>query len=102
MKKLRYLILIWIVCSILSACAPRVQEETQSASVNPEFEGKAIAYGITIPTNAPHPDLAAELIRFLVGPEGQEVMAQNQHPMILPPVADNKAVLPEVPETLVP
>jgi len=72
------------------------------ASVSPDFEGKAIAYGITIPTNAPHPELAAEFIRFLVGPQGQEVMARNQHPMILPPVADNEAALPEALATLVP
>jgi len=70
-------------------------------SVNPEFEGKAIAYGITIPTNAPHPDLAAEFIRFLVGPEGQKVMAENQHPMIVPPVADNEAALPPELQALV-
>ena len=64
------------------------------ATVNPEFEGKTIAYGLTIPSNAPHPDLAAELIQFLVGPEGQEVMSRNHHPMILPPVVENEEALP--------
>ena len=64
------------------------------ASVNPVFEGKPIAYGITIPTNAPHPDLAVELIQFLVGPKGQKVMAEHQHPLILPPVVDDEAALP--------
>ncbi|MEA3397635.1 MAG: tungstate ABC transporter substrate-binding protein WtpA, partial [Chloroflexota bacterium] len=52
------------------------------ASVNPEFEGQTIAYGLTIPANAPHPDLSVEFIQFLVGPEGQAIMAKNQHPMI--------------------
>ena len=65
------------------------------ATVNPEFEGKTIAYGLTIPSNAPHPDLAAELIRFLLGPQGQEVMAKSHHPMILPPVVDQEDALPE-------
>jgi molybdate/tungstate transport system substrate-binding protein len=65
------------------------------ATVNPEFEGKTIAYGLTIPSNAPHPHLAAELIQFFIGPQGQTVMANNQHPMILPPVVDNEAALPE-------
>jgi molybdate/tungstate transport system substrate-binding protein len=64
------------------------------ATVNPEFEGKTISYGLTIPSNAPHPDLAAELIKFLIGPEGQKVMSDNQHPMILPPVVDNEEALP--------
>jgi molybdate/tungstate transport system substrate-binding protein len=64
------------------------------ATVNPEFEGKPIAYGLTIPTNAPHPDLAVELIQFLIGPEGQRIMADNEHPMILPPTIDNTSALP--------
>ncbi|MDY6875057.1 MAG: tungstate ABC transporter substrate-binding protein WtpA [Chloroflexota bacterium] len=71
------------------------------ASVNPEFEGQAIAYGLTIPANAPHPDLAVEFIQFLAGPEGQAIMAESQHPMILPPVADNKDALPAALQTLV-
>jgi molybdate/tungstate transport system substrate-binding protein len=65
------------------------------ATVNPEFEGKTIAYGLTIPSNAPQPDLAAKLVQFLVGPEGQRVMAENQHPMILPPLVDHQGALPE-------
>jgi molybdate/tungstate transport system substrate-binding protein len=65
------------------------------ATVNPEFEGKPIAYGLTIPSNAPHPDLAVDLIQFLTGPEGQKVMEDNQHPMIIPPEVDNEAALPE-------
>jgi molybdate/tungstate transport system substrate-binding protein len=64
------------------------------ASVKPEFAGGPIIYGVTIPSNAPHPDLATEFIRFLVGPEGQEIMARNQHPMIVPPVADNAEAVP--------
>jgi molybdate/tungstate transport system substrate-binding protein len=65
------------------------------ASVNPEFLGSPIAYGITIPNNAPHPDLAAEFIQFLVGPEGQAVMAEDEHPMIVPPVVDHPESLPD-------
>ncbi len=65
------------------------------ATVNPEFEGKPIAYGLTIPSNAPHPELAVDLIQFLTGPEGQKVMRDNQHPMIIPPEVDNEAALPE-------
>jgi len=64
------------------------------ASVNPEFEGKTIHYGLTIPSNAPHPDLAVELIQFLLGPDGQRIMADNHHPMILPPVTDDEEALP--------
>jgi molybdate/tungstate transport system substrate-binding protein len=65
------------------------------ATVNPEFEGKTIRYGLAIPSNASHPDLAIELVQFLLGPEAQAVMAQNHHPMLLPPLVDNEAALPE-------
>lgn len=64
------------------------------ASVKPEFVGRPIAYGITIPANAPHPDLAVSFIQFLVGPEGQVIMARNHQPMIVPPVTDNTEALP--------
>ncbi|MBE9506697.1 MAG: tungstate ABC transporter substrate-binding protein WtpA, partial [Chloroflexi bacterium] len=47
------------------------------------------------------PDLAVEFIQFLVGPEGQAIMAESQHPMILPPVADNKDALPTALQALV-
>jgi molybdate/tungstate transport system substrate-binding protein len=71
------------------------------ASVNPEFLGRPIAYGITIPNNAPHPDLAVEFIQFLVGPEGQAVMAEDEHPMIVPPVVDHPESLPDALQPLI-
>jgi molybdate/tungstate transport system substrate-binding protein len=64
------------------------------ASVKSEFVGGPIIYGITIPSNAPHPDLAVEFLRFLVGPEGQEIMASTQQPMIVPAMIDNPEALP--------
>jgi molybdate/tungstate transport system substrate-binding protein len=64
------------------------------ASVKPEFVGGPIVYGVTIPFNTPHPELAAEFLRFLVGPEGQAVMARNQQPMVVPPIADNVEAVP--------
>jgi molybdate/tungstate transport system substrate-binding protein len=71
------------------------------ASVKPEFVGGPIIYGITIPTNAPHPDLAAEFIQFLLGPEGQAIMANNQQPVIAPAITDNPEAVPDSLEELV-
>jgi molybdate/tungstate transport system substrate-binding protein len=65
------------------------------ASVKPEFTGEVIGYGLTIPSNAPHPEQAAEFIAFLLGPEGQAVMQANSHPLIIPPQAHNFEALPE-------
>jgi len=65
------------------------------ASVKPEFNGEVIGYGVTIPSNAPHPKQAEDLIAFLLGPEGRAVMEANQHPLITPPQANHYDVLPK-------
>jgi len=63
--------------------------------------GKPIVYGVTIPKNAPSPELAIEFVKFLLGPQGQAIMeAQGQSP-IVPPVADNKDALPTALQALV-
>lgn len=65
------------------------------ASVNPVFRGEQIRYGLTIPTNAPHPEEATIYINFLFSPEGQEIMNRNFHPLIIPVVVDHPENLPE-------
>ncbi len=64
-------------------------------SVKPEFDGDVIGYGVTIPTNAPHPSQAQEFIAFLLGPQGQAVMQANQHPLIVPAQAHNHETVPK-------
>jgi len=49
--------------------------------------GKPIVYGVTIPRNAPNPELAVEFVRFLLGPEGQAIMEEQGQPPIVPAVA---------------
>lgn len=51
------------------------------ASVKPRFIGEPIAYGITIPASAPHPQEAEAFIAFLLGPEGRAIMEENYHPL---------------------
>ena len=48
--------------------------------------GVPIVYGLTISTTAPHPELAIEFVRFLLGPEGQEIMSEAGQPPIVPAV----------------
>lgn len=45
--------------------------------------GAPIVYGVTIPTNAPHPQLAIEFVRFLLGPTGQAIMNESGQPPIV-------------------
>jgi molybdate/tungstate transport system substrate-binding protein len=74
----------------------RVRMDYQRFStVKPEFQGEVIGYGITIPSNAPHPELAQEFITFLLGPQGAAIMEANNHPVFSAPQVDNCAALPE-------
>ena len=52
--------------------------------------GESMVYGLTIPNNAPHPDLALEFVRFWLHPEkGQKILEQNgQHSVVPAPSAN--------------
>jgi molybdate/tungstate transport system substrate-binding protein len=61
--------------------------------------GSPIVYGVTIPKNAPNPEMAVEFVKFLLGPEGQAIMEGQGQPPIVPPVAgDVSAVSTELQE----
>jgi len=62
--------------------------------VRPEFTGEPIAYGVTIPSNAPHPEAAAQFIEYLLGDEGRAIMAANYHPLRDPLEVDRYEALP--------
>jgi molybdate/tungstate transport system substrate-binding protein len=63
------------------------------ATVRPEFRGERIGYGLTIPTNAPHPKEAELFVQFLLGPEGRAIMTRDDHPLFDPALC-NGAVPP--------
>ena len=63
--------------------------------------GKPIVYGVTIPRNAPSPELALEFVKFLLGPDGQAIMEKQGQPPIVPPVADDRDALPPALQALV-
>lgn len=65
-------------------------------SVRPEFTAEPIAYGITIPSNAPHPEAAARFVAFLLGDGGRAIMAANYHPLQDPIRVDDYEALPAV------
>jgi len=63
--------------------------------------GKPIVYGVTIPRNAPSPELALEFAKFLLGSEGQAIMESQGQPPIVPPLADDRDALPPALQALV-
>lgn len=73
-----------------------VKEDFQRFStVKPQFFGEPISYAITIPSSAEHPQEAELFIAFLLSPEGQAVMAANQHPLLEQFSADGYTEMPD-------
>jgi molybdate/tungstate transport system substrate-binding protein len=71
------------------------------ASIQPEFDCQPIVYGVTIPSNAPHPEAAIEFASFVMGPEGQMILHDNHQPSIVPAETDNLDGLPNALKPLV-
>jgi molybdate/tungstate transport system substrate-binding protein len=71
-----------------------VMDFQRFGSVQPAFTGEPITYGVTIPSNAPHPDIAAEFVSFLISTQGQAILTDNDQPPIVPAQTDNLQALP--------
>ena len=63
-------------------------------SVDPEFIGQPIIYAMTIPNNAPHPEIAEAFIKFVTGPSGQRRFTDNYHPQLTQLKADRPENIP--------
>jgi molybdate/tungstate transport system substrate-binding protein len=57
--------------------------------------GKAIVYGITIPSNAENQEIAAEFIKLLLSDTGRKIMEEDNHqPFLDPLICDHPENLP--------
>ena len=70
-------------------------EHQRFGSVGLTRDGKTIYYGLTIPNNAPNPDLAVDMIEFIISGEGKGIFNELQHPIYEPAYTDNMAALPQ-------
>ena len=57
--------------------------------------GKPIVCGVTIPKNAPHPELAVAWVDFLLSCDGMAIMEANGQPPVIPAVTNDKSKLPD-------
>lgn len=57
--------------------------------------GAPIVYGITIPTNAANPDVAAEFISYLLSDQGQQLFVDLGQPPISPALVSDMDKVPE-------
>lgn len=71
-------------------------EEQRFATVNIDRTGEPIYFGLTIPANAPHPELAAEFVEFVLGQEGNKVFQSSWQPVFEPAFTDNLTAVPSV------
>ena len=60
----------------------KVQVESQGGMK----KGKPIVYGVTVPKTADNPETGIEFVSMLIGPTGQQIMADAGQPPINPPV----------------
>ena len=59
------------------------------------LSGAAIVYGLTIPTNAPNPEMALNYVEFILSLDGQGIMEECGQPAIVPAVASDPAKVPQ-------
>ena len=69
-------------------------EEQRFATMNMDREGEPIYFGLTIPNNAPHLELAAEFVKFILGQEGKNVFQSCWQPVFEPAFTDNLRAVP--------
>jgi len=64
-------------------------------------KGKPIVYGITIPRNPPHKELAVEFVKLVLSETGQQIMQDNGQPPISPAITNDRNKVPEEIRSLV-
>jgi len=64
------------------------------ASIGPNWDGATIYFGLTIPNNAPHPNLAVEFVNYVLGGDGTKIFADCWQPVFSPSFTDNINALP--------
>ncbi len=72
-----------------------VHEHQRFATVNLDRVGETIYYGLTIPKNAPQPELAAEFAAFLLAGQGKTDFDSAYHTIFSPSFTDNPHALPQ-------
>ena len=62
------------------------------SAVDTERVGSPIFYAVTIPKNAPQPELAVAFVQFVIGEEGQKILGNLEQPSLVP--AEGSGLVP--------
>ena len=76
-----------------------VQTEAKKGDGTTLYVGSPIVYGVTVPKIAEHPDLGVAFVEMLIGATGQEILAADGQPPIVP--ADGYGTVPAELQSLV-
>ena len=71
-----------------------VYSHERFATITLDRTGEPIYYGLTIPANAPNPDLAVEFIQFLLNGQGKVDFDACYQPVFTPSYTDNFGMVP--------
>lgn len=69
-------------------------EHQRFATISLDRTGEVIYYGLTIPKNAPNPELAEEFVKFILSDQGKTDFESSYHPVFNPSFTDNLSALP--------
>jgi molybdate/tungstate transport system substrate-binding protein len=78
-----------------------VYDHQRFSTVNLDRTGETTYYGLTIPANAPHPELAEEFIKFILEEQGKTDFETCYHPVFTPSYTDNLQAIPSSLKSLV-
>lgn len=70
-------------------------EHQRFATVSLDRTGEAIYYGLTIPNNAPTPELAEKFVEFLLNGQGKTDFDNQFQPVFVPSYTDNLEAVPQ-------
>ena len=73
----------------------RLPGASRAGSDSVEFRGAPIAYALTIPKAAPHPQAAQAFVRFIFSPEGQAILKRDGFTLLDKPVLGGPGRPPE-------
>jgi molybdate/tungstate transport system substrate-binding protein len=71
-----------------------IYEHQRFTTISLDRAGENIYYGLTIPKNAPNPDLAEEFVKFLLNGAGKDDFELAYHPVFAPSFTDKLQKLP--------
>lgn len=78
-----------------------IYEHQRFATISLDRTGETIYYAVTIPENAPNPELAETFLEFMLSGTGKDDFESAYHPIYSPSYTDNIDVVPESLKSLV-